>query len=188
MGVLTLPEIKEHLNITVSTFDAELTSFGTRAEAAVASRCGPLASTPVTTKLRGFSPVLRPQVTPILSLTSITPTGGSALTLSLFVTPEVGLRGPQVVEWLAPGGIFNAAWYDVVYNAGRSTLPEDLRLAALEGVRYFWQTQLGEAPASLPVVGDPHERAAVLGEVIEGSVFPWPRVQHLIEPYEQVWL
>jgi hypothetical protein len=183
VGVLTLAEVKEHLNITTSANDTELQNFANRAEAAVAGRCGPLASTAVTTKVRGFSPVLRPHITPILSLTSITPVGGAALTLSLFVTPEVGLRGPQVIEWLAPGGVFNAAWYDLVYNAGRSTLPDDLRLAALEGVRYYWQTQLGETPASMPTVGDPDERP-----VVRGVDFPWLRVQHLIEPYLQEWL
>jgi len=182
MGVLTLPEIKEHLNITVATFDAELTAFGNRAEAAVASRCGPLASTPVTARLRGFGWSLSPHVTPILSLTSVTPVGGTAITLSLLVTPEVGLKGPQTIEFLSPNW-FGSYWYDVVYNAGRSTLPEDLRLAALEGVRYYWQTQLGEAPANMPVVGDVDERA-----VVRGEEFPWLRVQHLIEPYEQAWI
>lgn len=183
MGVIPVAEIKEYLNITTSANDAELTLFGNRAEAAIASRCGPLASTPVTAKVRGFGWSLSPHITPILSLTSVTPVGGSALTLSLFVTPEVGLRGPQTIAWLTPGGWFNAAWYDVVYNAGRSALPDDLRMAALEGIRYYWQTQLGEAPANLPVVGDVDERPAA-----RGVDFPWLRVQHLIEPYDQRWI
>lgn len=183
MGVLTLTEIKDHLNITTGGNDAELTTFGNRAETAIAGRCGPLAPVAVTTKLRGLRWALTPQVTPISSLTSITPVGGVALSLTLFVTPEVGLRGPQRIEWLSPGGYFNAYWYDVVYNAGRSSLPDDLRLAALEGVRYYWQTQLGEETPAAPTVHDPDERP-----VIRGVDFPWLRVQHLIEPYLQEWV
>lgn len=182
MSVLTLAEVKDHLNISSVSFDAELQVFINRAEAAVASKCGPLASTAVTQKVRGYASSLSPRVTPILSLTSVTPTGGGTpIGLALLVTPEMGLRGPQTIEYLSPGGFFSSFWYDLVYNAGRAVVPDDLKLAALEGVRYYWQTQLGET--ALPAIGNVDAVPAMLGDA-----FPWLRVQHLVEPYLQEWL
>lgn len=182
MGVLTVVEVKDYLNITASSFDAELQTFANRAEAAVASRCGPLASTAVTQKVRGYGYSLSPRITPIASITSVTPTGGGTpINPALLVTPEMGLRGPQTIEYLSPGGFFSAFWYDLVYQAGRATLPEDLKLAALEGVRYYWQTQLGETAMPAP---DPIDAVPAM----IGQDFPWLRVQHLVEPYLQDWL
>ena len=184
MPVLTIDEVADHLNVSDTGSDVELMAFAARAEAAVVSRCGPLESTPVTTKVRGYGRSLTPSVTPILSITSVTPTGGSALTLGGLHAPENGRRGPSSIEYL-DGSWFGSRWYDVVYNAGRATVPEDLRLALLEAVRFYWETQLGNSPAgALPAGSEPDVVPSQSG----ADRFPWPRIQHLIEPYEQVWL
>ena len=184
MAALTLSEVKLHLNIDDDSDDAELTAFIDRAEAAIAAKCGPLEPTPVTARVRGYGRSLSPKVTPILSLTSVTPVGGSALTLAALHAPENGLRGASTIEYL-DGGWFGSRWYDVAYTAGRDATPEDLRLAVLEAVRIYWDTQRGNAPAgALPNDIDTDTASPVFA----GGGFPWARVQHLTERYEQVWL
>ena len=184
MAVLTLPEVKTHLNISTSDDDTEILEFIARAEAAIAAKCGPLQQESVTTRVRGYGRALAPKVTPILSLTSVTPVGGSAVSLSLLHTPEHRLRGPSTIEYL-DGQWFGSRWYDVVYVAGRSTVPEDLRHAVFEAIRYYWETQLGNAPAGALPTGSDVDLVQTFGGPFG---FPWSRVQHLIEPYEQVWL
>lgn len=186
MPLLTLTEVKDHLNITGTGSDAELTTFAARAEGAVAARCGPLVSTSVTTRVRGHGSSLAPKVTPILTLTSVTPVAGTALTLALLHTPENGLRGRRVIEFL-DGTWFGSRWYDVVYNAGHGAtagdVPADLKLATLEMVRHMWETQRGGSvrPGSRP--------SEAMSNTIPGAAYLFPfRVEQLIAPYEQVWL
>lgn len=184
MAVLTLVEVKTHLNIATSDDDSELFEFIARAEAAIAAKCGPLEPEVVTARVRGYGRSLTPKITPILSLTNVAPVGGSALSLSLLHTPDNRLRGPATIEYL-DGQWFGSRWYDVVYVAGRDSVPEDLRHAVLEAIRFYWETQLGNAPAGALPTGSDVDLAQSFG----GSFgFPWSRVQHLIEPYEQVWL
>lgn len=184
MPVLVVGEVKDHLNISDTGSDAELMAFAARAEAAVASRCGPLTATSVTARVRGGGRSLTPRVTPILSITSVTPVGGSALTTSTLHAPENGLRGPATIEYV-DGGWFGSRWYDVTYQAGRQTVPDDLRLAVLEAVRFYWETQRGNSPGgALPSDQD----FVQAPDIAADGRFPWLRIQHLVEPYEQVWL
>lgn len=186
MAVLEITAIRDHLNISGTASDTELLEFAGRAEMAVASRCGPLARTAVTTKVRGYGRSLTPRVTPILSVESVTPLGGLPVALGALATPEQGLRGASTIEYLS-GATFGARWYEVSYTAGRDPVPDDLRLAVLEALRYYWSTQRGTSGASRlrrPTGQD----GEPLGTELLHDGFPWPRVQHLIEPYEQVWL
>lgn len=184
MAVLTLWEVKAYLNITDGDDDDDLSAVIDRAEAALASRTGPLSPVTVTARVRGYGYMLSPKVTPILTLTSVTPVGGSALNTALMVLPENGLRGPKCIAML-DGTPFNDRWYDVVYSAGRDTVPEDLKALALEVVRYYWQPQLGAAPPGQGAL--PSDADSTPSYVPSGS-FPWSRAQHLVEPHEQVWL
>jgi len=153
MSVVTVPETKTHLNITVATYDAELQSFLDRAEAALAKRVGPLSSTAKTERVRGWCTVLRLSHTPIISITSVTAIEGTAVATSQLTTMPGGR-----VEF-TQGGYFASRFYDVAYQAGRTTLDEDLKLTVLELVRLLWTTQRGsrgrpgsEVPAE--AVGD----------------------------------
>jgi len=132
MSVVTVPEIKQHLNLTVATYDAELQDFLNRAEAALAKRIGPLTSVAKTERVRGGTTVLRLSHTPVISLTSVTPVDGTALTTSQ-LTPTPGGR----VEFIQ-SGYFPSRFYDVVYQAGRATLDDDLKLTVIELVRLLW--------------------------------------------------
>lgn len=175
MPVVELPEVKVHLNITKGDHDAELVMTTVAAEAAIAERVGPLAATAVTRRVRGGSTTLGLPVTPAISLTSVTPVGGSALTLAdLYLNQSAGL-----VTYSA-GDTFADDFYDVVYQAGRATCPEDLRMAVKELVRHMWATQRGgsQRPGSQP--------SDALSNSLPGSAYVFPfRVEQLLTPHLQ---
>lgn len=184
MAVLTLWEVKAYLNVTDGDDDDDLSAVIDRAEASLTSRTGPLEPVTVTARVRGWGYMLSPKVTPILSLTSVTPVGASALNTSLMVLPENGLRGPKCVEMM-DGTPFTERWYDVVYQAGRDACPEDLRGVLLDLAKFYWEPQLGAAP---PGQGALPSDADSLPVYVPNNSFPWSRVQHVVEPHEQVWL
>lgn len=169
-------DVKPHLNITVATHDAELQTMLDAAEAAIAEKCGPLAATSVTERVSGGGTGLVLRTTPIVSLTSVTPAGGSAYTVGDFTTD----LSAGVVEWTS-GARFSAGRYDVVVSAGRSSLPKDLRLGILELVRHLWETQRGgsQRPGS--------RSSESTANTIPGAAHIMPfRVVELISPHIQV--
>ena len=138
MSVLTLADAKTHLNITGSASDTELQTFIDAAEGVIAKQCGPLTLTVRTDRVSGGSEGLVLPVTPVVSITSITPVLGTALTLSdLYVNTTTG-----IVEYTY-GSSFWAREYDVTYTAGRATVPADLLMAVKEMTRHLWQSQRG---------------------------------------------
>lgn len=167
MSVVTLAEAKTHLNITASTYDTELQAFIDRCEAAIGRQVGPLAAAATTVQVAGGGSVLLLSTTPVISLTSVTDSSGSALTVG-----DLHATTDGVVSWSAGTGCFGSPWYTVVYQAGRSTLPDDLKLAVLEMVRHAWQTQRGPTAQS---------------DAIPGRAYSFPvRVNELIAPHLQV--
>lgn len=171
MSALTLAEAKTHLNITVTTYDNELQAVIDSAEAVLTQRVGPLVSTPTTRRVQGGSYSLVLPVTPALTLTSVTPRSGTALTLTdLYLDVRTGL---VTYNNLGP---FVAAYYDVVYNAGRTTCPSDLLFAVKELVRHMWAPQRGGAARTLPD-----------GAGLPGAAHLLPyRVSELIAPHVQI--
>ena len=174
MAVLTLAAAKTHLNITSSTHDTELGTFITAAEAAIAVRCGPLESTAVTERVDTAAGRLLLSRPPVISLTSVTPVGGSALTLGdLYLNTRAGVVCGQ-------SGSVPSGTYDVVYAAGRTTCPEDLVLAVKELVRHLWDTQRG------PTRRPGSTASELTGNTIPGAAYLLPfRVSELIAPHVQ---
>lgn len=174
MAVVTVTEVKAHLNITGAGYDTDLGVFIDRAEAAIAAKCGPLAAESKTERIDGHTSRLVLRSTPVISLTSVTPVDGTALTVGdLYVSPS------GVVEY-DDGGSFSAARYTVVYQAGRSSVPADLKYAILELVRHFWATQRG--PSRRPGSTSSTETA----NTIAGAAYMMPfRVLELIAPHIQ---
>lgn len=170
MSVATLTDVKLYMNIKTATDDAELQKHIDGAEAAIVKRCGPLASTAVTKRVRGGKSVLMVPLTPVLSLTSVTPVNGTALDVTKLNADPTG-----VIEYLT-GGTFGTPFYDVVYNAGRASVPADLLEGVWEQTRHTWESQIGGSrrpgtptPAASPV------NTAALG----------PKTLELIAPYIQ---
>lgn len=176
MSILILAQAKTHLNITVSTYDGEIQDTIDEAEAAIAKRVGPLVSTATTVRVRGMGDALVLPTTPALSLTSVTPVDGTALTLAdLYLDDAAG-----VVTYNSGGSFGAARAYDVVYNAGRASCPDDLLRAIKELVRHLWETQRG--PTARP--GSPVSEA--MSNTIPGSAYVFPfRVEQLLAPHEQ---
>lgn len=179
MSVLAVDaDVKPHLNISAGTLthDAELQTFLDAAEGAIAEKCGPLSSVAVTERVSGGGTGLVVRRTPIVSLTSVTPVGGTAYTVGDFSTD----LSAGVIEWTS-GAYFTSGRYDVVYQAGRSALPDDLRLGVLELVRHLWESQRG--PSRRPGSGASSETA----NTIPGAAHMMPfRVVELISPHIQV--
>lgn len=175
MAALTVPVAKVHLNIKTGDNDGEIEAVIAAAEVAIAERVGPLAPTAVTVRVRGCLLALRLPVTPAISLTSVTPVGGTALTLSdLYLDADAGL-----VTYNSGDG-FAEAFYDVVYQAGRAVCPDDLLMAVKELVRHMWATQRGgsQRPGSQP--------SDALSNSLPGSAYTFPfRVEQLIAPHLQ---
>lgn len=175
MSVVEFAVAKNHLNITADNYDTEIQQFLDTAESAVAKRVGALAPTAVTERVRGCSSSLVLGSLPVVSLTSVTPVGGDALDVSdLYVSPG------GVVEYAESSASFGSATYTVVYQAGRTPLPDDLQMAVLELLRHLWASQRGGGtrPGSAP--------STELSNTLPGSAFVFPfRVEQLLAPYIQ---
>lgn len=173
-SALSLSDAKAHLNIDVATYDTELTAVISSAEAMLAQRVGSLQSVTRTDRIEGDCYTLVLRVTPVVSLTSVTGFTGGALTLGDL---HVETRSGTVTY--NTGACFVQPWYDVVYSAGRSTVPDDLLLADKELVRHLWTSQRGGA--SRPGQGGGTDQVAFAAQV--GSLPT--RVLELIAPHVQ---
>lgn len=175
MSVLALADAKKHLNTTAAVNDAELQGIINSAEKAIAKKCGPLEPTAKTERVKGGGLGLVLRHTPVLSLTSVTPVGGSAYDPALLDVDDSG-----VIEWTS-GARFTPGRYDVVYSAGRTEVDDDLLLAIKELVRHMWSPQRGgmKLPGSQP--------SDTLSNTLPGSAYTFPiRVTELIQPHIQV--
>lgn len=177
MSALTLDQAKAHLAIPDDKYDADLTAIIASAEAVLCKRVGPLSSTAVTRRIAGGTWTLALPITPAISLTSLTPRTGTALTLSdLYLDTTTGV---VTFNNLTP---FVAAYYDVVYNAGRATCPADLLLAVKELVRHLWETRRGNRAAA----SEGGATARSVGTAVPGVAYLLPyRVTELIAPHIQ---
>lgn len=175
MTVLTVPEAKKHLNITSGDYDDEIQDVIEAAEAAIAERVGPLEPTTYTTRVYGNGGQLLLEHTPVVSLTSITPDYGSALTLTGIYTDQAA----GVVSYTS-GGYFPSTAQTVVYTAGRATCPPDLLMAVKELVKHLWTTQRGSSTRPGMAGGDAYSNT------IPGAAFAFPfRVEQLLAPHTQ---
>lgn len=152
MSVLSLAAAKRFLQFTPAgpvdaSKDAELQEQIAAAEDWVAGKVGPLTPTSVTHRASGGTDTLFLPEVPAISLTSVTPVGGTALDVTQLT---VGLRTGLVRNKL--GVAFTAAEYDVVYQAGWLPLPSDLVQAVKEALLYFWGPQRGNAREKAPTL------------------------------------
>jgi hypothetical protein len=148
VSVLGLDEVKRHLNLTRDVNDAELQDFIDSCEAAVSEKTGPLTSVATTERVSGGGCGLVLRATPVVSLTSVTPVNGSAYSLTLLDVD----KSAGVIEWLS-GARFQVGKYDVVFQAGRATVPDDLKLAIKDLIRDNW-THSQRGPKSRQGAGE----------------------------------
>jgi hypothetical protein len=178
MSALTLALAKSHLNIpaTTVTQDAELQNFIDAAEAVIADDIGgPIEATAVTERISGGVCTLVLAQSPAVSLTSVTPYQGSALTLSDLYLDE----GAGLVTYNS-GAAFTARHYTVIYSAGRDAVPDNLLLAVKELVRHLWETQRG------PTRRPGSSASDMTANTVPGAAYLFPhRVEQLLVPFRR---
>lgn len=176
MSVVDIEVAKAELNITEAAQVTKLQRALDGAEDAIARKCGPLEPTTVTERVSGGGSGLVLRCTPVIELTSVTTASGATYSLD---TLEVD-KSAGVIEFLN-GQRFPTGRYTVVFEAGRETLPDDLRDGIIELLRHRWDVQRG--PTGRPG-SNPSETYA---NTIPGAAHAFPfRVTELISPHVQV--
>jgi hypothetical protein len=174
MSVLTLAEAKAHLNITDAGSDAELQTFVDAAEAALAARVGPLGPVTTSARVAGGGRTLLLPVAPAVSITSVTPVGGTALTVGDLYLDKTG----GAISY-ASDAAFTSYWYDVVYVAGRAanSCPDDLLMADKYLLADMWTTQRPSSRSTSPL------STAPVNTFPQAVYMFSPRVEALLAPY-----
>ena len=142
-AIVSLAEARAHLNAlgTQTTNDEELRFHILTASRVIESFVGPVAARTYTQTVRNFDSPIVLDHTPVLSVTSVTPAGAAALNpASMSVDLDAGLIYPAY-GYYWPTYAYGAT--TVVYVAGRTTVPAEIRMATLDLIRLNWRPQQG---------------------------------------------
>lgn len=174
-AIVSLADVKDHLNITSTANDEELRQAILSASAWVEARIGPVGRQTYTQVIRRCGTPIVLDHPPVISVTSVTPTGGVAYApAALDVDLEAGLIYPASgYSW--PTWAYGTT--TVVYVAGRVSVPAPVQWAVKEYVAWLWDTQRGAAQGS-PAQADLGDMAGTTG------FFTVPRrIEQALEPY-----
>lgn len=137
--VASLEDFKLWLRITAThtADDAKLLDVLASATEWVEWRIGgPLAVASYTNRLKCNGWLIVPQKRPLVSVTSITPDLGTALS-SAWYTVDTTTNTVRLYWGIRP------CWLTIVYTAGLSAIPRRIKNAGLELARHLWLTQNG---------------------------------------------
>lgn len=181
MSVVTLQQAKDHLNITVATYDTELQVFIDSAEAIIATRVGPLAPATLTERRMAINGVIALTTLPVISITTLQPVGstGTIDPSLLYLDGDAGFLSWGT--WPYSGGLVGG--FNITYSAGRTAgqVPAGLLLAIKEFVRSLWDASQ-RGPTRRP--GSRQSESAA--NTLPGAGYKLPfDVERLIAPYEQ---
>jgi hypothetical protein len=146
-AIVSLTEVRAHLNKTSTVNDGELEGFISAATGVVEYHIGPVVEQEKTERHHG--PGLGLWHPPVLALTSVTAvlTGGTSWNVAeLTVDNDTG-----IVQRLNGHALYGGPW-DVTYTAGRATVSGDIKTACMIIVGHLWETQRGRM-TKLPVGG-----------------------------------
>ena len=138
MTTVTIADVKPYLNLTTTDNDSLVADVVAQAEEWVIDRCGPLVSTNLTKRVERTGCSLMLPVYPVLSVTSVT--GVDTGTVVTLETDDINLRTGIITPDTWPSADYA---FTVVYVAGRTAVPEQLRRAVIEMSRYLWRPQRG---------------------------------------------
>lgn len=153
-ALVTVPDVKDSLNITRDGDDAELATFLAAAVSAIGHLVGPLAPQSVSEEIDNHGPHIVLTYTPVVSVQSVSiePWLGAAPiddTAMWRLNPMTGVLRRLVVggslPYFGPGSIFT-----ISYTAGRADIPDDLNRAVLMQVADMWRSQRGASPLPSP--------------------------------------
>jgi hypothetical protein len=139
MSVPTLTDAKAQLNITGSSQDELLNVYLTSALKMVEVRVGPSSVETFTEQVTAHSPAFNLSKRPVVSLTSLTPLLDGWVTHDV-ADLEFDERSGSV--WRRDHGTLAGRW-EVVYEAGWTTFPDNYHLATLITLQHLWKTQRG---------------------------------------------
>lgn len=178
-AVVTLSDLKAHLNITKTTADAELTGFLQAALGVVDHLAGGVLPATRTDRVSTCAGVAVLSSTPVLSVSSVTDRAGSVLDPSTYLlNGEAGL-----ITWNTWADLYAGTPGDVevAYMTGRPSLPWALRLAVLVIAEHLWTSQRGARPGPSPRSGFDGGETFVSGL---GYAVPNQALQ-LLAPYQR---
>jgi hypothetical protein len=173
-AIVSLAEVKDHLNLSVTTYDEELRAAIFAASAWVEERIGPVARRTVVETITPTSGRLFLAQSPVISLTSVIgayAAGGTWTVGSLYLDGEAGIvdtgYGPPFGRTVT-----------VTYVAGRAIVPGPVQWATKEMVAWLWDTQRGPAQSS-PAQADLADFSGPMPTVPR-------RIEQALEPYARM--
>jgi hypothetical protein len=156
-GLVSLDDLKRHLNITTTTYDDELRAFGMVAADLVEGHCNRYwrRRTVVDTFDAGGEAVNLTH-TPVISITSVVSRGVAVSSNNYSINLLTGRLRYRY-------GFFPGDYEDLVvtYVAGAAAVPPVVQQAALETTRHLWQTQRGAMGARNTMNGDEYGSAGM---------------------------
>lgn len=189
--IVTLNDVKAHLNITGTQDDDELSGFISAATSYVTDAAGPIIPQSVTENYDGGAPIIAVRQPPVLTFDSVTEFvgGGSSFVLEQVTLDELGDIGTYsyTVESYTQGIIrrrFNGGVtgsfvagprsVQVTYTAGVAAIDGALRMATLQDIAALWQSsQAGTNPYGSP-------DAVQNGPLTADSMYP--RIAAILSP------
>lgn len=147
-NIVTLAEAKEHLNVTGTAQDAEITAFVDAATAFVERHIGPVVEQTVTETVTPTSSGLIFLSAPVISITSMTAAYGHPGTYT--VADWFPKKRSIVIGYGKDAG--HPTWpLTIVYVGGYAAVPGDIKQATLDYIKWRWMSQRGATP--LPTMG-----------------------------------
>lgn len=140
-ALVTLDEAKAHLNLSGSAEDAELLGMVEAVTAPIERIVGAVLPATYTERHDGGGAAIALLHPPVLSVTSVTLADGTVLTADDYEVDAI----PAVLTRVSAGSVlrWERGRISVVYLAGMSSVPANVRLAALITVQHMWRTQRG---------------------------------------------
>jgi hypothetical protein len=172
---VTVDEVKTHTNKSGTADDAELGGFVSAACRMIRERIGEVSAVTAVEDARARRQIVL-EARPVISVTSVQTLPG--LTAVPAADPSTGVAG-----WSLDGGAgvltHTSRWPSqsvrVTYQAGRSPLPGNVRLAALELAAHLWRSSQLNSGGVRPLMTDSE------APVMPGSAYALPiRVRELL--------
>jgi hypothetical protein len=151
IGIVTLNEVKDHLDKTDSKDDAELLDFIQATTRVVEEYVGVILPKTFVERHAGNGMFIRLFKGPVLSITSIE--GFLAPLATPIVPADYVLQGDTSTIYSTNGYGFTTGPYKITYQAGRSFVEPNWRAAAKIIVAHMWTTQRGNI-TRLPVTDE----------------------------------
>lgn len=155
MAFVSLADVKAHMNKTDTADDDELAGFITAACQMIVERIGQVTPVAVIDEIDLHRPAgaIIPLTQPVLSVTSVTIAGNPPITIPE-ADPDNGVQGWR----LDAGGVlrhtryFSRGTIRITYRAGRTPIPGNVRLAALELASHLWRSSQLNSSGNRPAL------------------------------------